>query len=383
MKTLKEAFEWINLAEKGKIPKDRLLKVVAKTPATTIHPEDPNYPIRIFAEAQLMRNAASLVGRPVGLDHAKYPIYGAYVIDSEWNDIEKQLEALLLVPPSYVKKVENGNIKRSSIEYTWRSTKKSKEGTGKEFVGLSINRIDLLEKLNPGDSDSVVKLFEGKKRVGTMLAEVTLSKLKEGCVWATKWDSPEACIAANSGKEDPEAYCMAKVEGKEQAEVPTTKETCEAAGGTWNEETKTCALPAKEQDGVPTTKEDCEAAGGTWNEEAKSCTLPAKEQEEPETKETCEAKGGKWDEETKTCTLPVEPTAEEMKEALQRVSKELRKLKENTQKIIDGAVKKAREEVMVAVEAVIPKNFILNQSTRSLYRLSQEVKKVLRECRGE
>lgn len=395
MRKLVESFEWINSAGKGKIPRGMaLLKIVAKTPKTTIHPEDPNYPVRIFAEAQLMRNAASLVGRPIGLDHAKLPIYKAYVIDSEWNEEEKQLEALGLVPQAYAKKVADGDIKRSSIEYTWRSTKKAKEGPGKEFVGLSINRLDLLEKLNPGDSDSVVKLFEAKEQKGQMLTEVqVVKKLGEGCVWATKWASPEACIAANQDKEDPAAYCMAKVEAKEQDGVPTTKEDCEAAGGKWNEEAKTCTLPAKEE------PKKIEANMTADEIKAKIAELSARKaalhsQLYPDTTVVGDEKVT-LNTELNTVTTEleayekalaaqiVEGETKPLEEALQRVSKELKKYKENTQGVIDEATKEAKEEVITAVEAVIPKNFILRQSNRSLSRLTTDLRKVLREAKGE
>lgn len=291
MRKLKESFEWLNLAAVDKIPKNRLLKVVAKTPSTTLHPEDPNYPVRIFAETQLMRNAASLVGRPVGLDHAKMPIFGAYCIDSEWNEKEKQLEALLLVPPEYVSKVHEGKIDKSSIEYSWRDIKDTK--VGKEFVGLNINRIDLLEQLKPGDASATVTLFEAKKQVGVMLTEVTLGE-------------------------------------------PVARYT---------------------------NKEDCEAGGGEWDEATKTCKI------KPE------------------ATTPVEKAealvtdVKNLTEALQRVTGELTTLKENTQKNIDTAVKEANSELITKIEGVIPKNFILNQSTRSMHRLTEDLKKVLHESR--
>jgi len=208
----KESFEWINLAEVDKLPKDRLLKIVAKTPATTFHPEDPKYPVRVFAETQLMRNAASLVGRPVGSNHSPLPIFGAYAVDSEWNEQEKQLEALLLVPPQYVKKVADGLITHASVEYTWRDIK-DKGKDGKEFIGLSINRIDLLEgdlKDMAGDKRAAVTLFEATKKSGMLLTEITTL----GEPFAGYKDIAD-CIAKNQDKEDPAAYCatiMRKVE---------------------------------------------------------------------------------------------------------------------------------------------------------------------------
>jgi len=293
---MKESFEWLNLEKVDELPKDRLLKVVAKTPTTTVHPEDPNYPVRIFAETQLMRNAASLVGRPVGLDHAKLPIYGAYAIDSEWNEEEKQLEALLLVPPEYVKKVHDGAISKSSIEYTWRDIEDKPEG--KEFIGLSINRIDLLETLKPGDANATVTLFEAKKQLGSVLAEVTLGESFAG------YRDMEDCIAQNQDKEDPAAYC---------ATIMRATET----------------------------------------------STPVEKAEE-------------LVKEVKTLT-----------EALQRVTKELTETKASINDKISLGTKVARDKLISSIEAVIPKNFILRQNTAALNRLTQDVKKVLKEFKGE
>lgn len=166
---LTESFEW----SKGLdgLPKDRLLKAVAKTLRPTIHTEDPAYPVRVFAEEELMKNARSLIGRPVGLNHAQIPIYGAYVVDSEWNEPAKQLEAILFLPPEYIRRVAEGLIKNVSIEYTWRDTEKTEVGT--RFKGLGITRVDLVEGLPPGDPAAVVSLFETAERRGVVLAEVT------------------------------------------------------------------------------------------------------------------------------------------------------------------------------------------------------------------
>lgn len=168
MQKLSESFEWSRGIEG--LPQERLLKVIAKTTAPTIHPEDPTFPVRVFAETELMKNARSLIGRAVGRNHEQMPIYGAYAVDADWNELEKQLEAILFVPSEYVHKVAEGIIKNASIEYTWRDTKQTEAGT--EFIGLGITRVDLVEGLPAGDPNAVVSLFESSEKRGVVLAEI-------------------------------------------------------------------------------------------------------------------------------------------------------------------------------------------------------------------
>jgi hypothetical protein len=202
-KNLAEAFEW----SKGidGLPKNRLLKAVAKTLAPTIHPEDPTFPVRLFAELEMMKNARSLIGRPIGLNHAQMPIYGAYGVDCDWNELQKQLEVILFVPEEYVKKVAEGKIKNVSIEYTWRDTKQTDAGT--EFTGLGITRVDLVEGLEAGDPNAIVSLFEATEKRGVVLAEIIPPK-KLGEPFAGYTDFAD-CVAKNQDTGNPEAYCGA------------------------------------------------------------------------------------------------------------------------------------------------------------------------------
>jgi len=199
---LHESFEW----SKGidGLPKNRLLKAVAKTLAPTIHPEDPTFPVRLFAELEMMKNARSLIGRPIGLNHVQMPIYGAYGVDCDWNELQKQLEVILFVPEEYVKKVAEGKIKNVSIEYTWRDTKQTDAGT--EFTGLGITRVDLVEGLEAGDPNAIVSLFEATEKRGVVLAEIMPQKLGEPCAGYTDFAD---CVAKNQDKGNPEAYCGA------------------------------------------------------------------------------------------------------------------------------------------------------------------------------
>lgn len=332
MKINKESFEWIDLKEP---PKDRLLKVVAKTTKTTIHPDDPEYPIRLFAEADLIRNA-NMVGRPVGLNHSKLPIYGSYVVDSEYNEEEKQLEALLFVPVEYVKKVAEGLIDHVSVEYTWRSDKKTPKGT--EFTGLNITRVDLIEGLEPGDSNAQVVLFEAKSKRGKIIMEVK----KEKFVTAVTKDERES-----------------ESKGKEQEEpIPTTQEECEKKSWYWYEDAchkEPKAEEFKEEQAEPEKDEHgCIKDKEVWDEEQKKCVLKSKE-----------------------------PTAEELKEAFKRVVKENAKLKADLDKKLKEAVAEAKEDVLKAIEGKIPNNMITGRFNMGAQRLVCELKKTIRKTREE
>lgn len=360
MKKLIESFEWIDLENP---PKDRLLKVIAKTTETTLHPEDKDYPVRLFAEANLMRNA-NLVGRPVGLNHGKLPIFGAYVVDSEYNEEEKQLEALLFVPPEYVEKAREGLISNVSVEYTWRKEKKTKKGT--EFSGMNITRIDLVEGLKAGDSGAVVTLFEAKKKTGTMLMEIEKPE-KLGEPFAD-YEDMDACIAANQDKEDPAAYCASiKAKTEQEHDCPEGEE--------WSEEEQKC-VPKKAEE-----THDC-PEGEVWSEEEQKCVKKAEEQagEDPE---KC-PEGEVWDEEQKKCVpKPKEPSAEELKEALQRVMKIHKELKESVDKNLKEAVAEAKEEILKLVEAKIPNSMYTSRYSHGAKRLVWELKKTIREAREE
>lgn len=364
---LKESFEWIDLENP---PKDRLLKVIAKTTETTVHPEDPKYPKRLFAEANLIENA-NMIGLPVGVNHQKLPLYGSYVVDSAYNEAEKQLEALLFVPAEYVKKVAEGKIDHCSVEYAWRSDKKTKEGT--KFEGLNITRIDLVEGLDAGDPKAKAVLFEAKTRTGRMLMEfVKPEKLVEGCVWSTQWDSPEACIAANKDKEDPEAYCMGKVgESKEQAH------DC-GEDKVWSEEEQKCILKPKAKE----TGDDASAVAGDTSliKPAPEACIDGAE---------CKKCGYHWYDNmchAEPKKVDVEPPAneiEDLKEALRKVLAENKKLKDNFDEREKKAVDEAREKVLKLVEAKIPNAMVESRFNLGARRMCWEIKRVIRTIREE
>ena len=225
-KVLKCSYEW------AKIPTDlnksNLVLVTAKTSKPTIHPEDTDYPIRIFPIEELRERAATLAQRPVGLNHlnlielsaieeeltgSKY----AFTVDAQWNENEEAIEALLYLPNLYMDKIKNGDIDKVSVEYIWRDEVRTEKGV--EFKGIIFNRVDLLEGINPGDKDTgKFKLIEGKRglmegkismeeSIPKELSEAAISFLKTlGEPFAGYKDFAD-CVAKNKDKSNPDAYC--------------------------------------------------------------------------------------------------------------------------------------------------------------------------------
>jgi hypothetical protein len=128
----------------------------------TIHPEDPEYSVRLFSPEELKEAARSLARRPVGLNHETL-INDAFTVDAQWNESTQAIEALLFLPTHFIDMIRAKEIDKVSVEYVWRSEKKTEKGT--EFEGLIFDRIDLLYHLNAGDKGTEIRLIESKKRL--------------------------------------------------------------------------------------------------------------------------------------------------------------------------------------------------------------------------
>jgi hypothetical protein len=226
MKKLFESYEWVKIPDN--LPKENLVMCIAKTTKTTIHAEDKDYPARIFKPEELKDAARSLAQRPIGINHMSI-IEGAFVVDANWNDIDQSIEALLFVPTYFMRKIKEGIINKVSVEYTWREEEKTKEGT--VFKGFVFNRVDLLERINAGDSNTEIRpvLMEGKKALMEGIIEDSgETELKQKMITAGIDTNIEAeamefikhlgepfagykdfadCVAKNKDKSDPEAYC--------------------------------------------------------------------------------------------------------------------------------------------------------------------------------
>jgi len=228
-----ESYEWVKIPEN--LNRSNLVMVIAKTPKSTVHPEDPEYPVRIFITKELYEGARSLAQRNIGINHLAI-IPGAFTVDANWNEKNECIEALLYVPSPFIEKIRNREINKVSVEYTWREEKRTEAGV--EFYGLVFNRIDLLSGLTPGDDSVRMKLVEGKRGLmegileGVETQEAFINRVKVEAIEFTKtlgepfadyedWDD---CISKNSDKGNPAAYCgyiKAKTEPKkEAAQVP-------------------------------------------------------------------------------------------------------------------------------------------------------------------
>jgi hypothetical protein len=186
-----ESFEWAKIP--NDIPRENLVLMVSKTSDTTIHPNDPNYPIRMFNPIELYEAARSLAKRPIGLNHIRSPdgtpllleftsdearIVGskyAFTVDSNYNKETQAVESLLCLPKEWVSKIRRGEVTEGSVEYTWRD-EIDKDG-GKEFIGLIFDKVDLLEGLHGGDSNTSFKLVEAK--IGLFEGELAVSRCKD------------------------------------------------------------------------------------------------------------------------------------------------------------------------------------------------------------
>lgn len=332
--TLKESFEWVNPKD---LPKDRLLKVIMKTPETTIHPEDPEYPKRVFKVEELIQNGKSLIGSRVGYNHQGL-IMSSMVVDSEWNKLEEQLEGILYVPKGIIQKVREGKINQASIEYHWRDEKKTEEGT--EFEGLHIFRIDLLEGKKAGDHKTSVTLFESKERRGRFLMEMTeqTDNDTEPEKKPSDFEDEESCKAAGFNFYDNACH-------KEPKPEPTGEETEDPIDPPAE---VAVVKPAPE---TLTTQEDCEKADYFWDGAV------------------CKAE------------KPAEPTTAELTEALQRVLGENKKLKESKEADITKATEEAKEEILTLVESKIPNSFIGSRFNLGARRFIFELRKTIREIR--
>jgi len=374
-KLLKESYEWIKTPDE--LPKENLLKVTAKTTAKTEHPEDENYPVRIFPEKELELAARSLKYKPVGLNH-EFIIEEAIVLDSEWNAKEQAVEALLYVPDEYIKKVAEGKIDHVSVEYTWRN--EVAEDGGIAFYGLNFDRVDLVEGLEAGDAGATVKLFEAKDKKGKFLGEIVKCKICEKKLTEPFADYADFddCVRKNQDKEDPEAYCGSIKAKVEQGDEEPEQHEC-PEGEMWDEEQQKCVKKAEEQHECP--------EGEEWSEEEQKCVKKAEEQddEEPEKDEHgCIKDKEVWDEEQEKCVpKPEEPTAEELKEALKRIMKAHKELKESINRKVEEATVKERDKILEIVESTIPCAMVTSRFNLGAKRFVWELKKAIRAVREE
>ena len=223
-----EAFDWASLPRE--LPKEFMVKIIAKTPATTYHKKDKPY-IRIYSKEELKEAARSLAHNHIDLNHdLKQKIPGAFVVDAQYN--EGNVECICYIPNMRViNELKTGEITSVSVEESVRELVETPQGTelhGILFTGLALMENSFLVAFrgHAGDKNTKIELIELTENLfDGMLCEVSeilVSETELGEPFAGYTDFA-ACVAANKDKGDPEAYCgyiKHKVEDKpKKAEV--------------------------------------------------------------------------------------------------------------------------------------------------------------------
>jgi len=383
-----ESFEWAVLPPN--VPKNQVLKIVAKTPATTFHPEDvkPEYRKRIFPVKELELAARSLIGKSLYVDHLQ-AIPDSLIFRSEWNPLTMQVESLALAPEAYCQKVRAGLIQKASVKYGW-SDERAEDG-GTAFLGLWFRELSLLETKPPGDPGAQVFLAESKE--GLMEAAV----------------APVQDVGEKIKELENE---LNKLRGEKSA--PTTKEECEAQGGTWNEEEGTCTLPSDEraeawedteehirsghgdkskydQDSFRTIDIDADAgiqavigcpSGQFENGKCKTDTEVQSYLFSKEKGWTMEKAKDWFSKHKSEAGAEKDKKIKELEESITRQTARITELETSRAEAIDDEVQKYKMDLLSRVEAVIPQNFIIRQGNFGLRRLVTDLKKLIRDERA-
>jgi hypothetical protein len=197
-KKVESAYDWSIIPKD--IPKKNLLLIKAKTIHPTIHPDDMEYPIRIFDPEELYEAARSLSHRVIGLNHWRNPDgspillefspqeaeqFGtkyAFTVDSNWNKDTQAIEALACLPEKYMNIVKQylaeGRKDLFSVEYAWREEVPTEKGT--LFKGFTFDKIDMLYGVPAGDKNVDIKLVESEHRGKLYESEVILPPPEKG-----------------------------------------------------------------------------------------------------------------------------------------------------------------------------------------------------------
>ena len=271
-------YDWAVVPED--LPRQNLVLITAKTPHPTYHKDDMDAPVRLFTPDELFEAARSLAHRPIGLNHLGI-LQGAFTVDSQYNKSTGNVEALCYFPDDWVgtvrKLISEGKQNIFSVTYTWRNEVPTPDGV--KFEGLVFDQVDLVCGLPTGDKYVSGKMVESAVEFGIQItpnttvpenikrrayieAEVAFpstiqennittanenpslsffkececeygklcecdTKLYEAMFVGERLGEPfagykdfDACVAANSDKNNPKAYCgyiKHKVEDKKEA----------------------------------------------------------------------------------------------------------------------------------------------------------------------
>ena len=312
------------------LDKQFLVKVVAKTPASTNHINEDGT-VRVYSPVELQEAARSLAFRHIDVNHnMKRIIPDAFVVDAQFNDGD--VECLCYIPSiEYIRKLKESIVKTVSIEEYNREDVKTAQGTelkGIIFTGLALVDPSIDPRVVAGDTATSLQMFETKG----MLCEITKVESYIKTEPFAGYTDFADCVAKNSDKDNPEGYCstiMRAVEGK-------TIEECKEIIGK-----------------IPFTLKKVESVA------------------DPNVKKPEEILAEK------------DKRISELETAVATATKATQDLKVEHDKKVAEAKQEGKKEVIDKIKEKIPPCFIENKFGMGAKRFTEEIKKVVREESGE
>lgn len=330
-----EEYEWINRESLKDIPKNQLLRLVVKTTLPTDHTNDKTLPpeerlIRIYPEEELRLAARSLIHKPVGLNHAVST--GGFVVDSEWSEKNKRIEAYTQVPEIYVNLARAKKITTCSAEIFAREA--IREGNTLTYKGVWLDGVSLVqEPFRAGDSQATVNALENLIFVVEAIPVEEIVKAEE--------------IVDQNEKGE---WCVYHCHGGEKGEVIKcfpTKEEADAMHRAIMANKETAAI--------------------------KEAQVIAEKEEIIKTKEK-ELADKNAELETKNTRIT------ELEGAVTKLQENAKNFDTKLATETAAAKKEGKNEVISKVEATLPAAFIMRNGVSGLQILTQKIKGVIREC---
>lgn len=376
-----EAFDWASLPRD--LPKEFMVKIIAKTRATTYHKMTKPY-IRIYTESELREAARSLVHNHIDLNHdLSKKIQGAYVYDAQYN--EGNIECICYIPNiKVINDIKSGEISSVSVEENVREFIETTQGTelkGIVFTGLALMENSFLREIaelggHVGDKNTKVELIES-----TYLMECEITKIEECKPECKEVQLPEKPVNTMANPQDPTLNLT--------PQDPLVPETNVASIGVIHDKgfgASGAGIPI-ETDKVPVlpvlTSPEVDASNPKKVDQVDVNSLPTKECgdkvsnniDEEKMKEMVEA------------TVAVEKEKEdnkkrikELEEAVTRLQTSNKELETKFSKSVSEARKQGKEEVVNKMKAVVEsEKHMNNRYNYTAQQMMNKVKKAIEE----